>query len=305
MKSFLALLLVLLLCDVCRAQRYSSNNDSSDETRADLTETQRPSTGAGEEDLVLQSDIWAELRALRDMVVEQSVEIRYLKDRVTALDSLVEALQKENTAMEARMTIAEIMVEELQIENDAQARELAAVQLELSAIQETLRVGELRVEELEKQQEEQNAAVQELQTINNVRKVAFSASLLATGEGNTESGPDYTTLIFKNVFTNIGNHYNPNTGFFTAPVRGVYYFRFTGHAAVSESYKMMRLVKNNEAIIFSGDVPPSWSDPEDNASNGVVLQLEVGDVVSLQHFGMVWDDQYHRTSFSGFLLFPL
>uniref|UniRef100_A0A3Q0QZ44 C1q domain-containing protein n=1 Tax=Amphilophus citrinellus TaxID=61819 RepID=A0A3Q0QZ44_AMPCI len=138
-----------------------------------------------------------------------------------------------------------------------------------------------------------------------VRKVAFSASLLATGEGNTESRPSYTTLIFKNVFTNIGNHYNPNTGLFSAPVRGVYYFTFTGHAALSENYNMMRLVKNNEAITLSADFPPSWSDPGDNSSNGVVLQLEVGDVVFVQLLGMVWDDQNHRTSFSGFLLFPL
>lgn len=44
-----------------------------------------------------------------------------------------------------------------------------------------------------------------------VRKVAFSASLLASGEGNTDN-EDIVPLIYKNVFTNIGNHYNPNTG---------------------------------------------------------------------------------------------
>lgn len=43
-----------------------------------------------------------------------------------------------------------------------------------------------------------------------VRKVAFSASLLASSEGNT--GPDLNQLIYRNVFTNTGNHYNPNTG---------------------------------------------------------------------------------------------
>lgn len=52
-------------------------------------------------------------------------------------------------------------------------------------------------------------------TFATVRKLAFSASLLASGEGNS----DYTSgaqLIYKNVITNIGNHYNPNTG---SPIR--------------------------------------------------------------------------------------
>lgn len=95
------------------------------------------------------------------------------------------------------------------------------------------------------------------------------------------------------------------SGYFTAPVRGVYYFRFTGHIAHSESSMRLRLLKNGHLIVTSGDRHTTSIDPEDNASNGVVLQLEVGDVVSVQLSGTVWDDQYHRTTFSGFLLFPL
>lgn len=44
-----------------------------------------------------------------------------------------------------------------------------------------------------------------------VSKLAFSASLLDSGEGNTDNQV-FAPLIYKNVFTNIGNHYNPNTG---------------------------------------------------------------------------------------------
>lgn len=43
-----------------------------------------------------------------------------------------------------------------------------------------------------------------------VRKLAFSASLLASGEGNSESNGAH--LIYKNVISNIGNNYNPHTG---------------------------------------------------------------------------------------------
>ncbi|XP_059189910.1 complement C1q and tumor necrosis factor-related protein 9-like isoform X1 [Centropristis striata] len=159
---------------------------------------------------------------------------------------------------------------------------------ELAAIRQKLIVSEGRVKELEKQQE--------------VRKVAFSASLLTSGEGNTH---DSAPLIYKNVFTNTGNHYNVNTGYFTAPVRGVYYFRFTGHVAHSGHSMRMSLFKNTTSTVTIGDRPTTNTDPEDNASNGVVLQLKVGDVVSVHLAGQVWDDQYHRTTFSGFLLFTL
>lgn len=96
------------------------------------------------------------------------------------------------------------------------------------------------------------------------------------------------------------------SGYFTVPVRGVYYFRFTGHIAHSDYSMMLRLVKNGQHVLLTGDrATTSSADAEDNASNGVVLHLEMGDVVSLQIIGNVWDDQYHRSTFSGFLLFPL
>lgn len=94
-------------------------------------------------------------------------------------------------------------------------------------------------------------------------------------------------------------------GYFTAPVRGVYYFRFTGHVAHTDAIMRLGIVKNGDLIVTSGDRQTTFQDPEDNASNGVVLQLEVGDVVSVKLVGSVWDDQYHRTTFSGFLLFAL
>lgn len=65
------------------------------------------------------------------------------------------------------------------------------------------------------------------------------------------------------------------------------------------------IYKNGQRIVLSGDRHTTSTDPEDNVSNGVVMLLEVGDVVSMQLIGTVWDDHYHRTTFSGFLLFSL
>ncbi|XP_044066549.1 uncharacterized protein LOC122882817 [Siniperca chuatsi] len=270
-----------------RAQKHSSDNDillqavGSGEEKAQ-TQWAGTEVEGGEQELVLQSDIWAELKNLRDIVVEQRVELRHLTARVTAAESLVEALQKENTAMEARITAAESLAEELQMENDAQATELSVTQQKLSSLQQRLTVSECRVEELAKQQEGQNETVQELQNTNKVRKLAFSASLLASGEGNTGNA-DIVQLIYKNVFTNIGNHYNSNTGYFTAPVKGVYYFRFSGHVAHTNRGMLMRLVKNEHLIVAAGDRHTTYLDAEDCASIGAVLQLEVGDVVSCHY----------------------
>lgn len=92
------------------------------------------------------------------------------------------------------------------------------------------------------------------------------------------------------------------SGAFTAPVRGVYYFRITGHVVHSDSFTRLGIFKNGQLLVTSGDRHGS-SDLEDSASNGVAAQLEAGDVVSVRLGGVVWDDQYHRTTFTGFLLF--
>lgn len=104
MKTSLVFLLVHIFCHLCRAQKHSSDNDillqaPNVESGEKKEQTQRSGTEAeeGEQELLIQSDIWAELRHLRDMVVEQKVELRHLTARVTTAESLVEALEKENS----------------------------------------------------------------------------------------------------------------------------------------------------------------------------------------------------------------
>ncbi|XP_014852635.1 PREDICTED: cerebellin-2-like [Poecilia mexicana] len=247
----------------------------------DQPESQMSRSEKNKEELELQLDIWEELRNLRDLVEVQAVELRLLSAKLAENDSL----------MKDRLTAVETLVEDMQMEGEAESAELSMTQQKLSIVQDRLLVNVAHVEELQEKYE--------------VSKVAFSTSLLVTGEGNTFYD-DYTTMVFRNVITNIGNHYSPITGFFTAPVRGVYYFRFTAHIALSTEWSMViRIVKNNDPIVLSGDRHTTTTDPEDNVSNGVVLKLEVGDLVALQLAGNAWDDQYHRTTFGGFLLFAL
>uniref|UniRef100_A0A3B5Q3W7 C1q domain-containing protein n=1 Tax=Xiphophorus maculatus TaxID=8083 RepID=A0A3B5Q3W7_XIPMA len=146
--------------------------------------------------------------------------------------------------------------------------------------------------------------VQHLQKDNEAKQLAFSASLLASGSGYT--GPFNTdiTLIFRNVVTNIGNAYNPNTGLFTAPVRGVYHFDFHIHGHGSTNPTSAVLVKNGEQIFTSWTHQPAGAQ---KASNGVSLLLEIGDVVFLRMRAnsRIYDNTDNHTTFSGHLLFTM
>nr|XP_046229451.1 complement C1q tumor necrosis factor-related protein 3-like [Scatophagus argus] len=148
-----------------------------------------------------------------------------------------------------------------------------------------------RVETLEKQLEDRDKG-----------QVAFSASLFTT-EDWTHHGPfnTETTLVFRKVMTNIGNGYNPNTGIFTAPVKGLYYIRFTGCVGSSGAMNTA-LIKNGQNMFAIYDSRGTHG----SASNGMTMVLEPGDQLSITLWpGKSIFDQSRLSTFSGFLIFPM
>ncbi|XP_028452293.1 complement C1q tumor necrosis factor-related protein 3 [Perca flavescens] len=137
-----------------------------------------------------------------------------------------------------------------------------------------------------------------------VRQVAFSAALLPGGQ-TANIGPfsTDTTLIFKHVVTNIGNAYNPNTGLFTAPVRGAYNFEWTVGSFRDGEKSGGWLVKNSEYVFLAYKQGAGFL----TSSKAATLLLQVGDVVSVRLMvkTAVFDNGNHHTTFSGFLLFPM
>lgn len=145
--------------------------------------------------------------------------------------------------------------------------------------------------------------LESFQTENEAKKVAFSAGLLESGTGHIGPTNSVKNLVYKKVFSNIGGAYDSNTGVFTAPIKGAYYFRFYGHSHGGTTMAVSLLKNGTTQCSMHAWKPVS----NGNASNGVVLTLEIGDQISTQLWANTWvyDDPASYTSFSGFLIFPL
>ncbi|XP_078028636.1 uncharacterized protein LOC144458309 [Epinephelus lanceolatus] len=220
-------------------------------------------------------DIWAEVRALRDMVVELKVELRNMEARVKDSESQVNDLKAE-------LMVTKVHVELLQREN-------SDLQTRLSSSESELLLSKSRIDQLERANTERP-------------KVAFYTALTDAGT----LGPFNTdiTLKYSKVFTNIGNAYNPATGFFTAPVKGVYYLQFTVCGNL-QGYMGVQLYKNNQQIMHNDERKEEGG--AEYLTNSVVLELKTGDEIHLvlPSGRSVVDSPNNHSTFSGSLLFTL
>ncbi|XP_012680903.2 cerebellin 11 [Clupea harengus] len=150
-----------------------------------------------------------------------------------------------------------------------------------------------------------NATQRELEQERADKRVAFTASMLSTVNRNHGPFDRETNLIFEKVLTNVGNAYNANTGVFTAPVKGLYFFRYSGRAFSGKDMGLS-IFKGSSRIVSSYD--HQSGDTNDSISNGVALELDVGDVVYMRLWINSWifvDSRYNYCTFSGFLVFPI
>ncbi|XP_019947112.2 uncharacterized protein [Paralichthys olivaceus] len=310
-----------------------------------------------------KSDIWTEVRMLRQMVVQQQVELRNMEARLKEaeiqageqeLDLLqtkthLEELRRDHVDAEKRLSASEIQGQELRQENTEQAAELTdlSVRLEVSERQvEKLKVElennavellstqarvtvnrndvqllQRRLDDAQTQNTAQDGKLSSLLDRTNTTeqqvdllikdnaKVAFYAALTDSEDVGPHSSP--TVLKFSKVFTNVGKAYSATTGLFTAPVKGVYVFRFTICGYMKEGVTMgVRLFHNEKSIVYNLQ---TWSheryglDHFEYLSNAVVLELNVGDEIHLvlPENETIFDNYNSHSTLSGFLLFRM
>uniref|UniRef100_A0A8C7X8N1 Cerebellin 20 n=1 Tax=Oryzias sinensis TaxID=183150 RepID=A0A8C7X8N1_9TELE len=162
-----------------------------------------------------------------------------------------------------------------------------------------------------------NYSVQELKTqlMNsktnlNYMRASRSAFSVALNNANTLTcfGPfaNDKPIIFKNIFINLGNNYNEQTGIFTAPRAGVYSFSISIYSLAASgkaqaSCASLR-VNGNEAAPLS---ERNGKDREDSSTAVAAVQLKAGDqvVASLLQGCDICDDVNHYSTFTGFLLY--
>ena len=94
-------------------------------------------------------------------------------------------------------------------------------------------------------------------------------------------------------------------GVFQAPVKGVYFFRFTAATLGSSQSMDVYLYKNDQPLI-NNYVTTNGGGLE-YMSNGMVVELEQGDTVDMRLHGgsRLHDDSYNQNTFSGFLLYSM
>ncbi|XP_038132181.1 complement C1q-like protein 2, partial [Cyprinodon tularosa] len=226
-------------------------------------------------------DINAVLREMSASLGGLKVSVEYLQRDNEAKTTEIELLKEQYQVQVAKLRMLE---QQYQDKFTAQAEELTSVKARANNTE--LQLEWLRTEGKEK-------------------RVAFSASLLASGSGNIGPFNTQRPLVFRNVVANIGNAYNPNTGFFIAPVRGAYHFEFYLYGGGHASHPTAAvLVKNGNPVFIAYEHQPSYVV---NPSKAVTLLLEIGDVVLLHQWenSRIYDSDNHHTTFSGHLLFTM
>ena len=110
------------------------------------------------------------------------------------------------------------------------------------------------------------------------------------------------TLKFGTVLTNIKNGYNPATGYFSAPVSGVY---FIGGSITSplNGWIKAEIVDQGQLVIVKLFAASS-SNGQNQSSDFALVSLNVGDVIWVRviDFSNSIDVRNIRSTFSGYLI---
>ncbi|XP_059182178.1 peptidoglycan DL-endopeptidase CwlO-like [Centropristis striata] len=249
------------------------------------------------------SDLEKENADLQTRLSSSETELLLSKSRIEQLERENAVQAADLMSLETRLTATESKTSDLEKENAVQAADLMSLETRLTATESKTSDLEKENADLQTRLSSSESRIEQLERGNAEKpKVAFYTALTDAGH----VGPFSTdiTLKYSKVFTNIGDAYNPNTGFFTAPVRGVYYLQFTACGYQAGAMGVI-VLKNNQRVMGNGQ----WKKDAgaEFVTNSVVLELMAGDEIHLvlpsSYF--LFDNSDNYSTYSGALLFTL
>ena len=117
-----------------------------------------------------------------------------------------------------------------------------------------------------------------------------------------KAGPTNGSIVFTDIKSNIGNHYDATTGKFTCVYPGVYFFSISLYQAYTNHYTFCFIQRNGARLMeVSSDSGGSTDNAYFQASNNVFVHLNKGDVVNLYTVKPV-TTMDRLTTFSGFMI---
>ena len=126
--------------------------------------------------------------------------------------------------------------------------------------------------------------------------MAFTAKLGAHVQNLGEHQP----VVFDTVQTNVGGAYASDTGVFSAPADGVYYFSATIMCQYGD-YIETEIIHNGNHVVY---IYASDDNGHEQGTNSAVLELLAGDHVWVRNIDAVGDKIYGNdwSTFTGFRL---
>ncbi|KAL6098748.1 uncharacterized protein ACO6RY_17824 [Pungitius sinensis] len=250
------------------------------------------------------SGLEGEITDLQTRLSSSESELLVSKSRIDQLNKENADLQSRLSSSERELLVSKSRIDQLEKENAVHENRLNATESQTSGLEGEITDLQSRLNSSESELLVSKSRIDQLEKENAEKpKVAFYTALDPHSE---HIGPynTYITLKYSNVFTNVGNAYSPSTGFFTAPVKGVYYFQFTA-ASIKKGQVAIYVYNNNDRIMYN-------EESNDGSSiryltNSVILELIAGDEVHLvlPPNRNLYENGFNHNTFSGALLFPL
>ena len=114
------------------------------------------------------------------------------------------------------------------------------------------------------------------------------------------------TVIFGSTRHNEGSHYSTSTGLFTAPINGVYFFRFSllmGNPYTASYHRILWIVNNVASVSYGDTLTDKGGQTSYHATQGtLVIKLSANDTVGVYNAGPIPTYGTSYGSWGGFLI---